>query len=126
LIGVVSDLVNEVYTVAEQGLWLDGTDRTTSDEVAQFIRAVEITVARHGNRTIGCIRIQQLDINFPMCVRGIPRPHQLLCCRGLPLTAVQRLTTRAITTSRTAEFRAGRSSCKGLLDFAIQLIFRRP
>jgi hypothetical protein len=51
VIGVVTDLVNEVYAIAEQGLWLDGTDRTTSGEVAHFIRAGEITVALHGNRT---------------------------------------------------------------------------
>jgi ribosomal protein S18 acetylase RimI-like enzyme len=61
LTGIVTNLVNEVYAAAEQGLWLDGTDRTTSGEVAQLIRAREITVARDGNRTVGCIRIQQLD-----------------------------------------------------------------
>ena len=57
----VADLVNEVYAVAEEGLWLDGAARTTTTEVAGLIRAREIAVARLGGRIVGSVRIQRLD-----------------------------------------------------------------
>jgi GNAT superfamily N-acetyltransferase len=57
----VADLVNEVYTVAEEGLWLDGAARTTTVEVAGLVRAREIAVARLGGRIAGSVRIQRLD-----------------------------------------------------------------
>jgi GNAT superfamily N-acetyltransferase len=61
VVAEITDLVNEVYAVAENGLWVDDAARTTHDEVARLIRSGEITVARLGNRTVGCIRIQRLD-----------------------------------------------------------------
>ena len=61
LVAEITRLVNEVYAVAEKGLWVDDAARTTLDEVAGLIRAGEITVARVDGKTIGCIRIQRLD-----------------------------------------------------------------
>jgi GNAT superfamily N-acetyltransferase len=61
LVATITDLVNEVYAVAEEGLWREDAARTTSDEIAGLIRAGEITVARRCDRVVGCIRIQQLD-----------------------------------------------------------------
>ena len=57
----VADLVNEVYAVAEAGLWVDGAARTTTTEVAGLIRAREIAVARLRGRIVGAVRIQRLD-----------------------------------------------------------------
>ncbi|NMH76577.1 GNAT family N-acetyltransferase [Pseudonocardia xinjiangensis] len=60
-VSTLTDLVNAVYAVAEDGLWIDGTTRTTVEELAGLIRAGEIVVARSGGQTLGCVRVQRLD-----------------------------------------------------------------
>jgi GNAT superfamily N-acetyltransferase len=60
-VATLTDLVNVVYAVAEDGLWIDGTSRTTVEELAGLIRAEEIVVARSDGRTLGCVRVQRLD-----------------------------------------------------------------
>jgi GNAT superfamily N-acetyltransferase len=57
----IADLVNEVYAVAEEGLWIEGTTRTSAAEIAEFVREGEIAVARVDGRIVGCVRIQHLD-----------------------------------------------------------------
>jgi GNAT superfamily N-acetyltransferase len=57
----IADLINEVYAVAEEGLWTDGATRTTVGEVAELTRAGEIAVARRRGRIVGCVRVQRLD-----------------------------------------------------------------
>jgi GNAT superfamily N-acetyltransferase len=57
----IARLINQVYAVAEDGLWIDGATRTTAAEVAELIRAGEIAVARLRGRIVGCVRIQRLD-----------------------------------------------------------------
>ena len=44
------DLINRVYSKAEEGLWSRGTTRTTPAEVAQFVRKGEIVVALAARR----------------------------------------------------------------------------
>jgi GNAT superfamily N-acetyltransferase len=44
-----------------RGLWLDGTARTTSAELAGLIRAGELAVARREGAVVGCVRVQRLD-----------------------------------------------------------------
>jgi GNAT superfamily N-acetyltransferase len=64
LVAHLADLVNRVYAVAEDGLWVDGAARTTEAEMAGLIAAGEIAVARHDGRDepiVGCVRIQRLD-----------------------------------------------------------------
>jgi len=56
----ITDLVNRVYAVAEEGLWHDGTARTTRAETRAYIRSGEIAVARLNGRIVGSVRIQQL------------------------------------------------------------------
>ncbi|SEP01557.1 GNAT family N-acetyltransferase [Amycolatopsis saalfeldensis] len=56
----VTALVNQVYAVAEKGLWAGPADRTTVAEVAGLVRAGEIAVARLDGRTVGCVRIHRL------------------------------------------------------------------
>jgi ubiquinone/menaquinone biosynthesis C-methylase UbiE/GNAT superfamily N-acetyltransferase len=57
----VTDLINEVYAVAEDGLWTEGATRTTVDEVAEITEAGELAVARLRGRIVGCVRVQRLD-----------------------------------------------------------------
>jgi GNAT superfamily N-acetyltransferase len=61
LTSAVAALINEVYAVAEEGLWVDGTSRTTAEEIAGLIRARQVAVACAGGRFVGCVCIQQLD-----------------------------------------------------------------
>ncbi|MDB4896563.1 MAG: hypothetical protein JWN15_2825 [Firmicutes bacterium] len=57
----ITDLINQVYAVAENGLWVDGAARATVDEVADLTRAGQIAVARLNGRIVGCVRVQRLD-----------------------------------------------------------------
>ncbi|SEF15142.1 GNAT family N-acetyltransferase [Jiangella alba] len=61
LVEALAALVNGVYADSETGLWLDGASRTSAAEVAGFIRAGEIAVARDDGRTIGCVHVQRWD-----------------------------------------------------------------
>jgi GNAT superfamily N-acetyltransferase len=57
----LSDLVNDVYAVAEEGIWVDGATRTTPDEMRSFIAAGEILVARSGEgRIVGSVRLHDV------------------------------------------------------------------
>jgi GNAT superfamily N-acetyltransferase len=57
----IATLANEVYAVAEAGLWKRGTTRTTVDEVAELTRASEIAIARLSGAVVGCVHLQRLD-----------------------------------------------------------------
>ncbi|GIF25486.1 GNAT superfamily N-acetyltransferase [Actinoplanes tereljensis] len=60
LVATVTDLVNEVYAVAEEGLWAGPTDRTDGTEIAKIIAAGELVVAREGGQIIGVARVCRL------------------------------------------------------------------
>ena len=69
VVSTVTGLINEVYAVAEHGLWRDGATRTTEEEVARFTRGGEIAVVVAGGpvageRLLGCVRIQRLDADM--------------------------------------------------------------
>lgn len=53
-------LINDVYAVAESGLWRDGMQRTTADELAQEIRAGEVIVATRDDEVVGCVRVHDV------------------------------------------------------------------
>ncbi|MGI8334562.1 GNAT family N-acetyltransferase [Actinomadura scrupuli] len=57
----VTELVNRVYSAAEEGLWIAGAARTTVGEIAGLTRAGEIAVARLDGRIAGCVRVRRLD-----------------------------------------------------------------
>jgi GNAT superfamily N-acetyltransferase len=61
LIDRVTALVNQVYAESEKGLWQGSTDRTSAGEVAGFVRAGEIAVARVDGDLAGSVRLQRLD-----------------------------------------------------------------
>jgi GNAT superfamily N-acetyltransferase len=56
----LTDLINDVYEVAESGLWVDHATRTTPGEVAGFIAAGEIVVARRDGRIVGAVRVHDV------------------------------------------------------------------
>jgi GNAT superfamily N-acetyltransferase len=56
----LADLVNRVYAVAEDGLWLHGSTRTTAAEVADLVRSGEIAVAREDGEIVGAVRLQDV------------------------------------------------------------------
>jgi GNAT superfamily N-acetyltransferase len=57
----LSDLVNEVYAEAEQGLWTEGATRTNPAEVGEMTRAGQIAVASVGEHIVGCVRVRPVD-----------------------------------------------------------------
>lgn len=67
-------LINQVYEVAEAGIWVDGAARTTHAEVADLVAAGEIAVARDPDgELVGSVRIQRLGNGlgeFGMLVAG--------------------------------------------------------
>ena len=61
LMARVTALTNEVYAVAERGLWLDGATRTTVGDVARLTRDGELVVARLGDEVVGSVRVRRVD-----------------------------------------------------------------
>ncbi|WP_433574955.1 GNAT family N-acetyltransferase [Nocardia brasiliensis] len=62
LVAELTDLVNRVYEVAEEGLWREGASRTTTSELRGLIAAGRIAVAREpDHRIVGAVCIQQLS-----------------------------------------------------------------
>ncbi|MBB4684293.1 GNAT family N-acetyltransferase [Amycolatopsis jiangsuensis] len=61
LVAAVSTLINLVYAHSEEGLWTGSADRTAPGEIAGFVAAGEIAVARLGGRVVGCARVRSLD-----------------------------------------------------------------
>ncbi len=61
LVHELAGLVNRVYAVAEEGLWADGSPRTTPAEMAELIAAGQIAVAQAQERIVGAVRIRRLD-----------------------------------------------------------------
>jgi GNAT superfamily N-acetyltransferase len=57
---VLSELVNAVYAVAEDGLWQPGAQRTTADEIAGLIHAGEIVTAIRDGAPVGMVRLHDV------------------------------------------------------------------
>lgn len=63
LMGHITDLVNKVYRESEQGLWLDGANRTDTAEVTAMAQAGELVTARRDGRLSGVLRLRWWDDN---------------------------------------------------------------
>ena len=61
LVERLSDLINEVYEIAESGLWRSGARRTTADQLAGLVAAREIVVATRGGEIAGCVRVHDVS-----------------------------------------------------------------
>jgi GNAT superfamily N-acetyltransferase len=56
----LTGLINEVYAVAEEGLWADGMSRTNIEGVTELVRAGQVAVARVRGHIVGCVRVHVL------------------------------------------------------------------
>ncbi len=57
----LSALVNDVYAVAEAGMWVDGATRTSPDEMRSFLVAGELLLARiPAGRVVGSVRVHDV------------------------------------------------------------------
>ncbi|GII61053.1 GNAT family N-acetyltransferase [Sphaerisporangium krabiense] len=61
LVAGLTELVNQVYAVAERGLWAEGAARTTAGEMAELVAAGEIAVARVSGEIAGGVRVRRLE-----------------------------------------------------------------
>ena len=59
LVQRLTDLVNEVYDVAEDGLWQPGATRTTPSELAGLISDGQIAIATRDGAPTGMIRLRE-------------------------------------------------------------------
>ncbi|MFI9503786.1 GNAT family N-acetyltransferase [Nocardia sp. NPDC052566] len=84
LVAEITELVNRVYEVAEEGLWRDEASRTTTSELAGLITAGQVAVGREEDgRIVGAVRIQRLD-------DGIGEFGMLVCAPELRGTGIGR------------------------------------
>lgn len=61
LVQQLTDLINDVYAVAEAGLWRAGRERTTVDELATDVRAGGLAVATRDGQVLGCMRMYDVS-----------------------------------------------------------------
>jgi GNAT superfamily N-acetyltransferase len=66
----LSALVNDVYAVAETGMWVAGATRTSPDEMRSFLLAGELVLARtRSGRIVGSVRVH--DVGADLAEFGI-------------------------------------------------------
>jgi deazaflavin-dependent oxidoreductase (nitroreductase family) len=61
LMDELARIVNEAYAVAEAGLWLEGTLRTSPEQVAGIVRDGDLLAATLAGRVVGCVRVKAID-----------------------------------------------------------------
>ena len=61
LLAALGAVVNEAYARGEVGLWREGTERISVDEVRALVAAGELAAAREDGRVVGCVRVTSLD-----------------------------------------------------------------
>lgn len=61
LVAALVAIVNEAYARGEAGLWREGTQRISDDELRPLIAAGELAAARADGRVVGCVRVTSLD-----------------------------------------------------------------
>jgi GNAT superfamily N-acetyltransferase len=57
----LTDLINDVYAVAEEGLWRSDATRTTAPQVAELIEAGELAVARLDGEIAGAVHVHAVS-----------------------------------------------------------------
>ena len=60
LLAQLVELINQVYAVAEEGLWQAGTPRVTAPEIADLVATGQIAVAYRGEDLVGSIRVHDV------------------------------------------------------------------
>jgi GNAT superfamily N-acetyltransferase len=57
----LADLINSVYTVAEEGLWREGITRTTAADMAELIARGEMAVAERRGEVVGTVHVEDVE-----------------------------------------------------------------
>jgi GNAT superfamily N-acetyltransferase len=61
LVGELTELINRVYAIAEEGLWRDGATRTTVSEIGELIAVGQVAVATAGDGPIvGSVHVHEV------------------------------------------------------------------
>jgi GNAT superfamily N-acetyltransferase len=76
LLGRLSRLINEVYEIAESGLWREGAARTTPAELAELIAAGQIAVATRGGDIVGSVRVHEVSGDASEIGMLVSAPHE--------------------------------------------------
>ena len=100
LVDHLTSLINDVYEVAESGLWRDGATRTTASELAELIRAEQIAVATQHGQITGAVHIHDAGDDtseFGMLVAA-PEHRGTGVGRALVVFAEQRSRERGLRT----------------------------
>jgi GNAT superfamily N-acetyltransferase len=61
LVEQLAQLINDAYAVGEKGLWIEGTKRTTSAEVAEVIGDEGMLTATLEGQAVGCASVRAID-----------------------------------------------------------------
>jgi GNAT superfamily N-acetyltransferase len=61
LVEAVAQVINRAYADGEAGLWVEGTLRTTPEQVADLVRSGGMLVARLDGEVVGCGFVRPLD-----------------------------------------------------------------
>ena len=61
LVGRITALLNQVYAVAENGMWSHEAVRTSEHEIASLVTAEELVVAESAAELLGCVRLHAID-----------------------------------------------------------------
>jgi GNAT superfamily N-acetyltransferase len=76
LVDRLTDLINDVYTVAEHGLWRDGVTRTTASELAELIAAGQIAVATRDGHIVGSVQVREVSEDTSKLGMLVAAPEQ--------------------------------------------------
>jgi predicted N-acetyltransferase YhbS len=61
LVAALLAVVNDAYARGEAGLWREGADRISEDDLRALVASGDLAAAREGGRVVGCVRVTSLD-----------------------------------------------------------------
>jgi GNAT superfamily N-acetyltransferase len=61
LLATLHEVVNQAYARGEVGLWREGTERISAEDLRALVAAGELAAAREDGRVAGCVRVTSLD-----------------------------------------------------------------
>jgi GNAT superfamily N-acetyltransferase len=61
LVNRLTELINDVYVIAEAGLWRDSATRTSASELAELIGARQLAVASVRGQIAGAVRVHAVS-----------------------------------------------------------------
>ena len=61
LLATLHEVVNQAYARGEGGLWREGAERISAEDLRALVAAGELAAAREDGRVVGCVRVTSLD-----------------------------------------------------------------